>query len=68
MKIIENNFKKLRCTECDSVVEIESDMDFEYSYIDDCYTVTCPVCGAKRWLETSNPLVQEFIYHRIKHR
>lgn len=68
MELLENNFGKLRCEGCDSVMRIESDKDFAYSYNDDCYTVTCPVCGSVRWLEKSNPLVQSYIYHRIVHR
>jgi rubrerythrin len=68
MELLENNFGKLRCEECDSVIRIEGDNDFEYSYNDDCYTVTCPVCGATKWLEKRNALVQFYIYRRITHK
>lgn len=68
MELIENNFGKVRCHECDSVVKVEKKGDLVYEIHDDCYSLTCPVCGAKRWLEKDNTVVQMFVYKKLTHR
>ena len=48
MKLLENNWGKLRCPHCDSVMEIESS-DIETNYDNELYVV-CPVCDSNIWV------------------
>jgi uncharacterized C2H2 Zn-finger protein len=56
MKLLENNWGKIRCPYCDSVMEIEKD-----DIMDNCdgeIFITCPVCDSYIWL-THNPVAQK---------
>lgn len=48
MKLLENNWGKLRCPHCDSVMEIEPS-DIETNYDNELYVV-CPVCDSNIWV------------------
>ncbi len=65
MKLLENNWGKLRCPYCDSVMEIEPN-DVESNYDNELYVV-CPVCDSKIWV-TDNPVVKliksGIMYHK----
>ena len=65
MKLLENNYGKLRCPHCDSVMEIEPN-DVEANYDNELYIV-CPVCNSKIWV-TDNAVVKRMkdgiLYHK----
>lgn len=47
MILLENNWGKVRCPKCDSVMKPEKG-DIFYSY-DDGHYIVCPVCGSRIW-------------------
>ena len=55
MKLLENNYGKLRCPHCDSVMEIEPN-DVETDYDNELYVI-CPVCDSTIWV-TDNAVVK----------
>lgn len=65
MKLLENNWGKIRCPYCDSVMEIEKD-DIQEHYDDGLYVV-CPICDSIIWCE-DNPVVknikQGILWHK----
>ena len=68
MEILENNFGKVRCPECDSVFRITDKGDFVWDPHDDNYYIKCPICGQLKWFEEDDPYVQHYIHHQITHR
>ncbi len=69
MTLIENNFGKVRCKICDSVMipdkeDVHINSDFEHY-------ITCPVCGSNIWLDegyNSNPVLLHILNGGIPHR
>jgi Zn finger protein HypA/HybF involved in hydrogenase expression len=65
MILLENNYGKLRCLQCDSVMKIEpSDINVD---CDNELYVICPVCNSKIW-GTNNIVVKRIkdgiLYHK----
>ena len=56
MELLENNWGKLRCPHCDSVMRIEKD-DIEEHYDDGPYVV-CPICDSIIWCQ-GNPVIEK---------
>jgi len=59
MKLIENNWGKVRCPFCESVMEpdkedIMTNSDYE-NYI------ICPVCDSKIWFEDNHPVIEKIL-------
>ena len=51
MKILENNFGKIRCPYCDSVFELEKGDLTECSQDPGEYYFECPICGEHKYFE-----------------
>lgn len=65
MILLENNYGKLRCLQCDSVIKIEPS-DINTNYDNELYVI-CPVCNSKIWV-TDNIVVKKIkngiLYHK----
>ena len=59
MELLENNWGKVRCQDCDSVMKIDKD-DIQYQF-DDGYYIVCPVCGARIWFRDGNQVIDRII-------
>lgn len=58
MKILENNFGKIRCECCDSVFQLEKG-DLKWSHTEeDQYYFKCPICGQLKWFDEEHPYVE----------
>lgn len=57
MKILENNYGKLRCKCCDSVFELEKGDLTKYTYDDEWY-FKCPICGTLKIFAPQHPYVE----------
>ena len=69
MKLIENNYGKVRCKTCDSVI-IPDRKDICSNYDNECYVV-CPVCGQDIWFDgnpDTNPVLKHIIHGGLPHR
>jgi YgiT-type zinc finger domain-containing protein len=69
MTLLENNFGKVRCKTCDSVM-IPDKEDVKYSY-DDGHFVICPVCGERIWFNDEdyrNPVCAHILKGGIPHK
>lgn len=54
MTLLENNWGKVRCTECDSVMKIDKS---DINPHEDGWYVLCPVCGSRIWFNECNPVM-----------
>ena len=65
MILLENNYGKLRCPYCDSVMKIESS-DINTNYDNELYVI-CPVCNSNIWV-TNNAVIKRIkdniLYHK----
>ena len=52
MKLIENNWGKVRCPKCDSVMMPDKEDILESD--DDGHYIICPVCKSKIWFGDDN--------------
>lgn len=50
MELIENNWGRVRCSHCDSVMDKITKDDI-YDSEDDGHYIICPVCGTKIWFD-----------------
>ena len=57
MKILENNYGKIRCDGCDSVYELEKWDLHKFPYDDEWY-FECPVCGTRKVFDENHPYVE----------
>ena len=64
MILLENNYGRLRCPYCDSVIKVESS-DINETYDNELYTI-CPVCDSNIWV-TGNIVIKRIkdniLYH-----
>ena len=69
MTLIENNYGKVRCKTCDSVMipdkdDVHMNSDFEYYVI-------CPVCGERIWFDGNpgtNPVLNHILNGGLPHK
>lgn len=65
MILLENNYGKLRCPYCDSVMKIESS-DINTNSDNELYVI-CPICDSNIWT-TNNIVVKkiknDILYHK----
>ena len=69
MELLENNWGKVRCPRCDSVMRPEK-QDIKDT-LDDGHYMICPVCGSTIWFdddEETHPVVEGLIGNRPWHR
>ena len=62
MKLIENNWGRVRCPHCDSVMEPEK-KDIQES-LDDGHYMTCPICDETIWFNdkyTEHPVISKIL-------
>lgn len=62
MKLIENNWGRVRCPHCDSVMEPEK-KDIQES-LDDGHYMTCPICDGTIWFNdkyTEHPVISKIL-------
>jgi len=57
MKMLENNYGKIRCKCYDSVYQLEKGDLQKFPYDDEWY-FECPVCGAKKVFDEEHPYVK----------
>lgn len=65
MKLLENNWGKVRCPGCDSVMEIEKN-DLMYDSDGELYII-CPVCDSYIWL-THNAIARKIEKGELWHK
>ena len=69
MKLLENNWGKVRCPKCDSVMEPEKG-DILVS-LDDGHYMICPVCGGTIWFnddDEEHPVISKILSGQTWHR
>ena len=54
MRLLENNWGKVRCTTCDSVMDQIVKDDIYDS--DDGHYIICPICGSRIWFNDEHVL------------
>ena len=54
MTLLENNWGKVRCKECDSVMKPDQGDIFSH---EDGFYVICPVCGSRIWFDAENQVI-----------
>lgn len=62
MKLIENNWGRVRCPHCDSVMEPEK-KDIQES-LDDGHYMTCPICDGTIWFNdkyNEHPVISKIL-------
>ena len=62
MKLIENNWGRVRCPHCDSVMEPEK-KDIQES-LDDGHYMTCPICDGTIWFNdkyAEHPVISKIL-------
>ena len=58
MKILENNYGKIRCCGCDSVYQLEKgDLKYDHNELEYRY-FKCPVCEQMNWIDKDHPYVK----------
>lgn len=57
MRLLENNWGKVRCPKCDSVMDQITKKDIHDS--DDGHFIICPVCGSSIWFN------DKYVSHHI---
>ena len=69
MELLENNYGKVRCNTCDSV--LKPDKDDVCSNYDGEYYVICPVCDQRIWFHgnpNTNPVLKHIITGGLPHK
>lgn len=65
MVLLENNWGKVRCPKCDSVMD-QITKDDIYNSLDDGHYIICPVCGSSIWFNdkyTQHHIVKNAMKH-----
>lgn len=69
MRLIENNWGRVRCPKCDSVMDSIMKDDIRDS--DDGHYIVCPVCGSRIWFNDEygeHPVIGKILSGQLWHK